>query len=152
MRIWILIIITPLLVTFSGVVEKPIVYEPIIQVVEKEYAHESVKALDELYANIINPVVRRFGGIFITSIYRCDKNSQHYKNEALYMDFDLVDGASNNDLFEFIRDSLAYDQLIIYHRGKHMSHVHASFRKDNNRFEILRAYRWKGRVWYKRLN
>lgn len=119
---------------------------------EREYAHESVKALDQLYANIINPVVRRFGGIFITSIYRCDKNSQHFKNEACDLDFDLVDSASNDDVFRFIRDSLVYDQLIRYNRGNHMSHIHVSYREGNNRNEALRCYRWKGKRWFKRLN
>lgn len=150
MRKWILIIITPLFVTFSGITEKETVVRT--EIYQLEFAHENVKAYNDLHLNIIDPIVGKFGGIFISSLYRCDKKSQHYKLQAIDLDFDLVDSASNRDVFEFIRDSLAFDQLIVYYRGSHMSHVHVSFVEGANRCEVLRCYRWKGRSWYKRLN
>lgn len=118
---------------------------------EREYAHEYVKNLDNLYKNIINRVEAHFHGYYYTRIPGHEKRSQHYEFKAVDFDFDLVRGHSNVDLYRFIRDSLDFDQLIIYHRGKHMSHVHASYDEGRNRYEIKKCYRWKGKKWYKLL-
>ncbi len=139
------------LILFAGATLPERLITKTVEVQVKTYAHESVKALDQLYDNIVNPIIREFGEIFISDIYRCNRYSQHYKHQAIDFDFDLVDSASNLDLFEFIRDNLIYDQMIVYYRGKNMSHVHVSWTPNKNRCQTLRAYRWKGKVSYKKL-
>lgn len=145
---WILLIITLGLVSY-GSVDKESIHEKVTYIEKPiKYAHESVEALDKLYFNIINPVIRHFGKVFISDLYRCDYRSQHYKHQAVDFDFDLVDSASNRDLYEFVRDSLDYDQLIIYTSISKPSHVHVSWKPKGNRAEKL----FKVGRYYKRLN
>ena len=120
------------------------------QAINLTYADEKVQRLDDLFRYVLNPLEKKFGAYYISSLHRNGK-TQHSGFTAVDLDFDLVPGVTNSDAYNYIRDTLNYDQLIIYHRGKHMSHIHISFVKENNRKEVLRCYRWKGRTWYKHL-
>jgi len=105
-----------------------------------------------LKINILDPLEKKFGKLYITSLFRAwPKNSQHTAWKAANID-DWGRDYSNRDIYNFARDSLSFDQLIIYHQGKRMSHVHFSYSEGENRNEILRCYRWEGAKWYKKLN
>lgn len=126
--------------------------EPVIKEVEVEtFAHENVKRLNDMYKYILNPLEKKYGSYYISSLYRPGDCKHHGKFCAVDLDFDLVDGVSNATVFEFIRDSLPYTQLIQYHRGKHMSHIHIGLVVEDIKKEVLRCYRWNGRRWYKKI-
>ena len=85
---------------------------------------------------VIDQVWDHFGGIVISSFYRCgDLNtacggaatSQHTKGEAVDME---VSGVGNPELAEWIKDNLVFDQCILeyYTAGKPFSGwVHCSY-------------------------
>lgn len=149
-----LILISVWIISSSPMQKENIVYKEKIvtdTIYKNQFANRNVENLNDLYENIINPIEKKFGAVFISSLFRCDKNSQHNSLQAADLDFDLVSGGTNVSLYHYIRDSLCFDQLIIYYSGKHMSHVHVSFSKERNRKEVLRCYRWKGKRWYKRI-
>lgn len=96
--------------------------------------------------------------IKVTSFYRSpalnvaiggSKTSQHCKGEALDMDGDVYGVPSNVQIFEFIRDHLVFDQLIIegITNGK-IAWVHCSAKKSGNRGQILFMYQSGGRKVY----
>lgn len=89
----------------------------------------------------------------INSYYRnWQGHSDH--NEGLALDLDIdgmgLDGFNNRDIYEYIRDSLTFHQLIIYGNPKNPSHIHVSVHRNNNRCQILRAYKWRGKRYYKK--
>lgn len=78
--------------------------------------------------------------IYIGSFYRSEmvnravggqRFSQHVKGEAVDMDADIWGGLTNQQLYNFIRDSLIYDQLIL--EGGLNGWVHCSYRINRNR-------------------
>jgi len=87
--------------------------------------------------------------IAITSFYRCpalnraikgSKYSQHCKGEAIDLDGDVYGKPTNVEIFYWLKDNVAFDQLI-WEFGTTTSPawVHVSHRKDNNRRQVLRA-------------
>lgn len=98
--------------------------------------------LEELVRYVLDPAREALGKpITVNSGYRCDRlnksvkgatNSQHTKGEAA----DLTTGSKegNRRLFELIRDTLPFDQLI---DEKGYSWVHVSYRHGNNRKQVL---------------
>lgn len=138
MRIWVILILTFsfLKVTPDAVIPK-----------DNELLHNYLM----LKIHILNPLEKKFGKLCVTSLFRTwPYGSQHILWQAVDID-DYKRDYTNRDLFEFVRDSLSYDQLIRYNRGKEMSHIHVSYRQ-NNRNEVLRCYRWNKKKWYKKLN
>lgn len=100
-----------------------------------------------LCANLLEPVRAHFGGpVRITSGFRTpalcravgsSAASQHARGEAA--DFEVA-GISNYDVASWIRDTLAFDQLILenYTRGlPNSGWIHCSFRTDRARREAL---------------
>ena len=74
--------------------------------------------------------------------------SQHSKGEAL----DLDGSVENAYIFEFIKNNLEFDQLIWeFGDDSNPDWVHVSYKTENNRGEILEAYKSNGRTRYKRL-
>jgi len=118
---------------------------------KKDFAHYNVKRLNDLYTYILNPLEKKFGAYYISSLYREHDKGHHGKMCAVDLDFDMVRGVTNADAWTFIRDSLPYTQLIQYHRGKHLSHIHVGLLIEDLKKEVLRCYRWKGRASYKKL-
>lgn len=105
-------------------------------------------------AQIFQKVRDHFGApIKITSFFRSaalnkaiggSGTSQHCTGEALDMDGDVYGAPSNAQIFEFIRDNLVFDQLIV--EGivdGQIAWVHTSVRKTGNRKEILFMYYYK---------
>lgn len=89
--------------------------------------------------------------IFVSSGYRGpdlnkaiggSKSSQHCKGEALDIDMDGRDGATNREVFEFIRKELIFDQLI-WEFGDDFNPgwVHVSFSSSMNRGNVLKAFK-----------
>ena len=67
--------------------------------------------------------------------------SQHCLGQAIDMDGDVYGSPGNIEIFEFIRDNLVFDQLIVEGivDGK-IAWVHCSLKKTSNRKEILFMY------------
>jgi zinc D-Ala-D-Ala carboxypeptidase len=94
---------------------------------------------------IYEPCCRHFNcEIYISSFFRCVKvntavggamNSQHKKGEACDMCPMYGCKIKNKDLFNFIRDSLQFDQLIM--EGGPNGWIHASYRKGKNRHQYF---------------
>lgn len=108
----------------------------------------AIAALKALAQNILEPVRNHFGKPFSPSSgFRCPQlnfkvgsspSSQHITGQAA--DFEVPD-VSNLELAEWIRDNLAFDQLILefYEPGKpNAGWVHCSYTAiGENRFECL---------------
>jgi zinc D-Ala-D-Ala carboxypeptidase len=77
------------------------------------------------------------------------KSSQHVKGQALDMDNDGTSGPSNKQIFEYIRDNVKFDQLIVegINDGV-MAWVHCSYSTLKNRGEILFMYTANGKKVY----
>ena len=117
---------------------------------------ENLKAVAE---NIFQPLRDKFAvPIAITSGYRsADLNkaiggsstSQHCKGQALDIDADVYGGLTNKEIFDYIKDSLDFDQLIWEFGTKNNpSWVHCSFISNGNRRQILRAIKKNGKTSY----
>ena len=69
------------------------------------------------------------------------EKSQHAKGEAA--DFEIF-GLSNAELCKWITDNLEFDQMILeYHKldEPNSGWIHCSYKSEDNRKQILRAYR-----------
>ena len=109
---------------------------------------EIINNLKELAINCLQPIRSHFNKpLIITSGYRCKKlnkvvgganTSQHTKGQAV--DF-IIKGIKLEEIINYIRNYLDFDQLIEEHSGK-SEWVHISYKnKDDNRKEVLR-YRY----------
>jgi len=117
---------------------------------------ENLKAVAE---NIFQPLRDKFAvPIAITSGYRsADLNkaiggsstSQHCKGQAIDIDADVYGGLTNKEIFDYIKDSLDFDQLIYEFGTKNNpAWVHCSFISSGNRRQILRAIKKNGKTSY----
>ena len=121
---------------------------------------ENLKAVAE---NIFQPVRKHFGKpLFVSSGYRSEalndaikgsSRSQHCKGEALDLDAQVYGGFTNNELYNYIKDHVEYDQLIWeFGTDDEPDWVHVSYKKDgDNRRECLRAEKKNGRTSYRRI-
>jgi hypothetical protein len=122
----------------------------------------SLHSIDNLTAiaqAVFQPLRDWYGSpIFISSGYRSPQlnisiggssTSQHCKGEAL--DFD-ADG-DNYKLFNYIFENIDFDQLIWeFGDDKNPAWVHVSYKIDENRNQVLKAYKdEQGRTKYKEL-
>ena len=96
--------------------------------------------------------------IAVSSFYRSPKlnkaiggssSSQHVKGEAMDIDADVYGVITNKYIFDFIKDTLQFDQLIWeFGDNKEPAWVHVSLKKSGtNRKQILQAYKkknWRG--------
>jgi hypothetical protein len=121
---------------------------------------ENLKAIAE---NVFQPVRIHFAQpLFVSSGYRSEalneaikgsSKSQHCKGEALDLDAQVYGGFTNNELYNYIKDHVEYDQLIWeFGTDEEPDWVHVSYKKDGgNRRECLRAERIGGKVRYRRI-
>jgi hypothetical protein len=119
---------------------------------------EQIEKLKALCENILQPVRDHFGRVKITSGYRSPElctaigssiNSQHARAEAA--DFEVI-GTDNAELFDWIKNNLTPDQLILefYTPGEPNSGwIHCSWIPDQPRASFLHAYRSEGKTKYK---
>jgi len=125
---------------------------------EPTYTHlENLK----LTCSVFDIIRTHFGvPIFISSGYRSSEvnekvggstTSQHSLGQALDIDADMYGKVTNKQLFDFIRTSLNFDQLIYEHGNDNdPAWVHFSYKRSGNRKQILRAYydKTKGKTVY----
>ena len=124
----------------------------------------SANQIDNLKAlciNVLQPIRSEFDKpVIISSGYRSGEvciaigskpTSQHAEGKAC--DFEII-GVDNKDLFDWIKNNLEFDQLILefYKDGEANSGwIHVSWNSEDNRNQTLRAYRNEetGKVVYK---
>ncbi len=112
---------------------------------------DQIEKLKLLCEKVLQPVRDHYGKVVsVSSGYRsvelCEaigssKNSQHAKAEAA--DFEIY-GVSNAELCKWIADNLEFDQMILeYHNldEPNSGWIHCSYKAEDNRKQILRAYR-----------
>lgn len=118
----------------------------------------SMKLLAE---NIFQPIRKHFAKpIGISSGYRSEalnkaikgsKTSQHCKGEAMDIDMDGKGNPTNNEIFNYIKNNLPFDQLIWeFGNDKNPDWVHVSHSPlGNQRGQILKAKRNSaGKTYY----
>ena len=119
---------------------------------------EQIEKLKALCENILQPVRDHFGRVKVTSGFRSvelclaigsSERSQHARAEAA--DFECP-GVDNVELFEWIKNNLEPDQLILefYTPGEPNSGwIHCSWVSDKPRASYLWAYKSEGKTKYK---
>lgn len=96
------------------------------------------------------PIRNHFGvPIYVSSFYRSKElnkrvkgsdTSQHIKGEAMDIDADIFGGITNKQIFDWAKSNLKFDQLIWeYGDDSNPSWVHISYRKNNNRNQVIRV-------------
>ena len=122
---------------------------------------EHLSNLMAIAQNVFQPVRDHFGKpIAITSGYRSQalndliggaSGSQHSKGEALDLDADVFGGLENYQLFHYIKDNLAFDQLIWeFGTEENPDWVHVSYKATGNRGEVLMCVKQNGKTIYKK--
>lgn len=113
---------------------------------ENEPNYDQVQNMKELAFNVFEPLRIHFRKpIKITSFFRNElvnkkvggaENSQHMAINGAAMDIIIIDDeVTNEDLFNYIKNNLPYDQLI---NEYNFTWVHVSYNKNNNRFQTLK--------------
>lgn len=123
---------------------------------------EYTENLIELAKRIFEPIRVHFNKpIHISSGYRSKelnaaiggaKNSQHTKGQAI--DIDQGDRKQNMEIFDFIKNNLEFDQLILEYPVNGLPDwVHVSYDTDGKqRKEILVAKKVNGKTTYTKYN
>ena len=77
-------------------------------------------------------------------------NSQHMRGEAIDMDADVFGGITNKELFDYIREELYFDQLILEDVSEDGTGgwVHCSYKKEGNRNQVLVMTKINGKSIY----
>lgn len=122
---------------------------------------QQLVAMSEVANNIFEPLRRELGGkpIAVTSFFRSKQlngkiggslTSQHCNGEAIDLDADVFNnGITNSNIFFYIKDKLAFDQLIAEFPSKGKpAWIHVSYRQDNNRGNVLVSLHRNGRIEY----
>ena len=119
---------------------------------------DDVRNLEDLCANVLEPIRLEFGPVRISSGFRSpalnkavggSMTSQHAY--GLTADIEIPD-VDNCDLAAWIANNLMFDQLIlefhVHEDGPNSGWVHVSYCNGNNREEILTANKINGRTVY----
>ena len=115
------------------------------------FTPEQLVRMKLLAEKVYEPLVKHFGTtIYITSFFRNVKlnkliggvkNSQHLANDgaAIDLDADLNVGVTNEQIFDYIKDHLDFDQLIIedLRPDGGIGWIHVSYKEKDNRKEVL---------------
>lgn len=126
--------------------------------VSNEPTPEHLENLKVLCEKVLEPIRVKFGPINISSGYRSKAlnhyiggalNSQHCEAKAADIDMDGMGGASNTEIFNYIKDSLDFDQMIWeFGDNNKPDWVHVSYNGAKNRKQILRALKVNGKTVY----
>jgi len=126
--------------------------------VSNEPTPEHLQNLITLCEKVLEPIRMKFGPINISSGYRSKAlnhyiggslNSQHCEAKAADIDMDGMGGATNTEIFNYIKDSLDFDQLIWeFGDNNKPDWVHVSYNAPKNRKQVLRALKVNGKTAY----
>ena len=126
--------------------------------VSNEPTPEHLQNLITLCEKVLEPIRIKFGPINISSGYRSKAlnhyiggslNSQHCEAKAADIDMDGMGGATNTEIFNFIKDSLDFDQLIWeFGDNNKPDWVHVSYNAGKNRKQMLKALKVNGKTVY----
>lgn len=109
------------------------------------------KVFEPLREKIANPIKISsfFRSVALNKAIGGSSTSQHTATNGAAMDLQAIKGATNRDIFDYIKDNLTVDQLI-YEFGDSQipSWVHVSYKKEGNRNQILRAIKVNGKTKY----
>lgn len=108
---------------------------------------------------IFEPIRTHFNKpIHISSFFRSEglneaiggsKTSQHCKGEAMDIDADIFGGLTNREVFEYVKETFDFDQLIWeFGNEDNPAWVHVSCKRFANRNQILRAIKESGKINY----
>ena len=120
--------------------------------------NETLVTMQVTAQHIFEPLRNHFNEpIYISSFYRSPKlnkaiggsaKSQHCKGEAIDID-DVYSKATNAEFFNYIKESLEFDQLIWeFGNDQQPDWVHVSYNLGRNRMRILKAVKQNGRTQY----
>ena len=126
--------------------------------VSNEPTPEHLQNLITLCEKVLEPIRIKFGPINISSGYRSKTlnhyiggslNSQHCEAKAADIDMDGMGSVSNTEIFNYIKDSLDFDQMIWeFGDNNKPDWVHVSYNGAKNRKQILRALKVNGKTVY----
>jgi zinc D-Ala-D-Ala carboxypeptidase len=109
------------------------------------------KVFEPLREKIANPIKISsfFRSVALNKAIGGSSTSQHTATNGAAMDLQAIKGATNRDIFDYIKDNLTVDQLI-YEFGDSQipAWVHVSYKKEGNRNQILRAIKVNGKTKY----
>jgi zinc D-Ala-D-Ala carboxypeptidase len=118
--------------------------------IKNEPNPQQLEAMKYVAVNVFDKVREVVGGpLHASSFFRSEKlnaaiggsskTSQHMKGEAIDIDCDTFGHGTNQEVFNYIRVNLEYDQVIGEYpdaKGK-WSWVHVSLKKSGNRKQVL---------------
>ena len=122
--------------------------------VSNQPTEEHLVNIKILCEKVLEPIRMKFGPINISSGYRSKVlnhyiggtlSSQHCEGKAADIDMDDMSNATNKEIFEYIKNSLDFDQLI---NEFNYSWVHVSYNQGKNRKQVLDASKHNGRTVY----
>jgi len=119
---------------------------------------KQLASMEIVAKKVFEPLRIHFGvPIYISSFFRSielnrkikgAKGSKHLKGEAIDIDADVYGGVTNKEIFDYIKDNLGYDQVILENVGEDGTGgwVHVSYA---NRNEVLIMIKVNGKSTYK---
>jgi hypothetical protein len=123
---------------------------------------QQLSAMKLVAEKVFEPLRKHFNKpLYITSFFRSlslnnklkgSKTSQHLSGEAIDIDGDLSN-ISNNDIFNWIKNNLEFDQLIIEDVDEkgNADWVHVSYSKTKNRKEVYKMQIINGKKKYTKI-
>jgi hypothetical protein len=126
--------------------------------VSNEPTPEHLENIKVLCEKILEPIRTKFGPLNISSGYRSKVlnhyiggalSSQHCEGKAADIDQDDMAGATNTEIFNWIKDNLDFDQMIWeFGDNNKPDWVHVSYNGAKNRKQVLRALKVNGKTAY----
>jgi hypothetical protein len=115
---------------------------------------EHIQNIKILCERVLEPIRMKFGSLILSSGYRSkvlnhyiggSLKSQHCEGKAADLDMDGVDGVTNKEIFEYIKNELEFDQLI---NEFNYSWIHVSYNLGKNRKQVLDALKVNNKTVY----
>jgi hypothetical protein len=115
---------------------------------------EHIQNIKTLCERVLEPIRMKFGPLILSSGYRSkvlnhyiggSLKSQHCEGKAADLDMDGVDGVTNKEIFEYIKNELEFDQLI---NEFNYSWIHVSYNLGKNRKQVLDALKVNNKTVY----
>lgn len=92
--------------------------------------------LKNLAVNVLEPIRKKYPGMIITSGFRVGNGtSQHYKGEAVDMQFPSHSASDYYEIARWIKNNISYDQLLLEYKtyGTGLPWIHVSVKQSSNR-------------------